>query len=434
MTAAPKPEVPNELVARYSRDPLAGLDESRSDFATDVLQHAVLLFGPPDAPSRWAYAAQRLAAYPALPIADVHVAAAAADLEALARHLAVDPGAAGREGGPFRWPPLLYLTYSRLALVGPAAGGGDPVGCAELLLAAGADPDAGFLWQGLPTPFTALTGVFGSADEVRPAHPDADRLARALLAAGADPNDGQALYNRMFVADDRHLEQLLQAGLGQGDGGPWHRRLPALTDSPRDLVRLQLGWAVVHGLQDRIRLLARHDVDLVTPLTGSWLPGSLALRPLELAWRSGRPEVAALLTGLGAPDEADADSRSIGALLTGADPGLAPDEMDRLRRQHPSLVLRASVADRLDGVRLLAERGFDVDALGRQDLPIEQPWETALHHAAGEGKLGLATLLLELGADPAILDHRFGATPLGWARHLDQGPLVALLEPLAPAG
>ncbi len=419
--------MPDELLAQYARDPLAGLDEPAPDHATDVLRHAVLLFGPPDSPKRWAYAAQLLAEHPGLSAADVHVAAAAADLDALRDHLAAEPGAANREGGPFRWPPLLYLAYSRLGLAGTP---GEAVGCARLLLGAGADPDAGHLWQGLPTPFTALTGVLGSADDARPAHSDAAALARVLLAAGADPNDGQALYNRMFVADDSHLEVLLEAGLGHGDGGPWHRRLPELTDAPSELVRQQLGWAVAHGLLRRVRLLAAHGTDLDAPLEGSWLPPALGLTPLALAWRSGRPRVAALLTELGATQDVDADSRSIGALLTGHDPDLTPDDLDRLRDEHPSLVLRAAVADRLDGVRLLVGRGFDVDGFGRQDLPLEQPWETALHHAAGEGKLELARLLLELGADPSVRDRRFGATPLGWAQEFDHDAVIALLAPV----
>ncbi len=414
------------LLDRYARDPLAGGDETAPDLATDVLRHACLLGEPPDGPERWARAGRLLAEHPELSRTDVHVAAAAGDLDALRRHLATDPDAAQREGGPQRWPPLLHLTYSRL-------GSGDPVGCAELLFAAGADPDAGFLWQGLPTPFTALAGVFGSADDARPAHPDADRLARALLAAGADPNDGQALYNRMFAPDDSHLTLLLDAGLGRGDGGPWHRRLPELTDPPTDLVRQQLGWAVTHGLLARVRLLAEHGVDLVQPLSGTWLPQVLSLPPLALAWRSGRPEVATLLVELGVPDQLDTDSRAIGRLLTGSDPGLRADELDRLRRQYPALVLRAAVANRTDGVRLLVGLGFDVNALGRQDLPLDQPWETALHHAAGEGRLALAELLLSLGADAEIRDRRFGATPLGWAREFGRADLVARLETHQPA-
>ena len=45
--------------------------------------------------------------------------------------------------GPYRWEPLLYLIYSRVPQV-------DPLRAAGLLLDAGADPDAGYLWHGLP--------------------------------------------------------------------------------------------------------------------------------------------------------------------------------------------------------------------------------------------------------------------------------------------
>jgi hypothetical protein len=146
--------------------------------------------------------------------------------------------------------------------------------------------------------------------------------------------------------------------------------------------------------------------------------------------------MAALLMELGAPAGSDDESRALAALLAGDRTAAAGfgDLLARLRRRHPSLVLRAAVADQLDGVRLLVELGFDVDALGRQDLPLEQPWETALHHAAGEGKRELAGLLLELGADPTVRDARFASTPLGWAEHLGQPALVELLTPVTPRG
>ena len=78
-------------------------------------------------------------------------------------------------------------------------------------------------------------------------------------------------------------------------------------------------------------------------------------------------------------------------------------------------------------VGLLASLGFDVNAYGRGDIPVEQAWETALHVAAGNGDVGLARLLLELGADPALEDHRFHSTPLGWARHFMQQGTIPLL-------
>ena len=64
--------------------------------------------------------------------------------------------------------------------------------------------------------------------------------------------------------------------------------------------------------------------------------------------------------------------------------------------------------------------GFDVNAYGRHDVPVEERWETALHAAASLGDPDLVALLLSLGADPTLRDARFGATPLDWARHLDR--------------
>lgn len=81
-------------------------------------------------------------------------------------------------------------------------------------------------------------------------------------------------------------------------------------------------------------------------------------------------------------------------------------------------------------LKLLVELGFDVNARGRTDVPSDQPRRTALHHAAESGDLAPARTLLRLGADPDIRDQRFGSTPLGWARHFGQKPLIQLLAPV----
>jgi Ankyrin repeats (many copies) len=49
-----------------------------------------------------------------------------------------------------------------------------------------------------------------------------------------------------------------------------------------------------------------------------------------------------------------------------------------------------------------------------------------------EGREDLARSLLRLGADPGLRDHRFGSTPLGWARYFGQEQLAELLQPLTP--
>ena len=71
--------------------------------------------------------------------------------------------------------------------------------------------------------------------------------------------------------------------------------------------------------------------------------------------------------------------------------------------------------------------GFDVNGMGRSDLPVDQAWETALHVAAGEDGAELVGELLELGADPTIRDNRFDGTASDWARHFDHPAAAALL-------
>ncbi len=61
-------------------------------------------------------------------------------------------------------------------------------------------------------------------------------------------------------------------------------------------------------------------------------------------------------------------------------------------------------------------------------MPLEEPWQTALHAAAARGDVELARVLLDLGADPDVHDVRFDATPLGWARHEGQDAVADLLE------
>lgn len=213
-----------------------------------------------DDPDRWREATALLARHPGLAAEDVHVAAAVGDAEALGRLLRADPGRADARR-PDGWTPLMCLTYARV----PQA---DPYAAAQLLLDAGADPDAGVLIGGLVPPFTVLTGCFGEGEAGpgrQPRHPQGEALAELLLDRGADPNDGQTLYDRMFGRDDSHLRVLLAHGLGTGTGGPWRRRLGERQDSPQRMVALQVDWARAHGLTERLALLAAYGFVDGTP-------------------------------------------------------------------------------------------------------------------------------------------------------------------------
>ncbi len=134
-------------------------DDERAD---ELLRLACLTYGSDD-PTRLPRGRALLAEHPQLASASIHTAAATGQADAAASMLQADPGLVRVQGGPFRWEPLLYLTFSRLP-------DGDPLATARGLLDAGADPGAGYLWEGLVPPFTALTGVFGAGEGDAPSH------------------------------------------------------------------------------------------------------------------------------------------------------------------------------------------------------------------------------------------------------------------------
>jgi len=372
-----------EVIERYSRFPdrmIAGAPASRAD----EFLRLVTLYYADDQPERWAEGRRLLAGHPEITVGSVPAAAAAADHAALAHLLAADPAAARREGGPFRWPPLMYLAYSRY----------DPQIAEGAVLA----------------------------------------CARLLLEAGADPNAGQALYNRMFEPGHDHLELLFEFGLGRGDGGPWRRRLGDALDTPAQMLRGELAWAITHGMTERVHLLVSHGVDVTSTLDG----GATAT---AVAATTGHADLVDYLVAHGAPplglDPAEAFIAAVLAPEIGSDRA----SLDRLLRDHPglagqvrsarpALITWAAARGRPAAVEILAGLGFDVNARGRTDVPSDQPWQTALHKAAEDGNLELAQTLLRLGADPDIRDHRFDSTPLGWSRYFGHQPLIDLLEPL----
>lgn len=406
--------------------------EQRTDA---VVRLGCLTYGEDD-PASPAAAQRLLDAHPDLVRSSLAAACAAGDVAAVRRHLAADAEAVRRPCGPFRWEPLLYVTYSRL----PAGGGHDHIATARLLLQSGADPNAGYLWEGHLPPFTALTGALGGGEGDQSLPPQWRELAEVLLRAGADPDDIQGLYNRTFRDDDSHLELLFAHGLGRGDGGPWRRRFGDALDTAAQFLKGQLHWAITHGRVGRVRILAANGVDVSTPFTDVrqhyWRDDRT---PVQLAQLHGQDEIVQVLVEHGAPATSpDPVDAVIAALLSG-DGG----RVESLEQRHAGLVARARAArpglavwaaalGRHEAVRLLLDHGFDVNVLARGDVPLDEPRETALHQAAHRGDRPMAELLLTAGADPTVRDARFDATPLGWAEHAGAQELVDLLEPLTP--
>ncbi len=336
---------------------------------------------------------------------------------------------ARKEGGPFKWEPLMYLAYARHD---SAVSQQQVVDSARTLLEHGADPNVGYLWHGLPSPFTALTGTFGEGElgpTLQPRHPHSLALARVLLEAGAEANDSQALYNRMFGDDDDHLVLLFEFGLGTGDGGPWRARLGDAIDSPEALLRAQLRWAVMHDQRARVRLLLDHGVDPDT----TFPDGRSAI---EAAAMSGHREIVELLTERGAAEAQPRSRRGVHRCGVRARPR-GPRHRSRGRGPGESGAARA---DRLGCGAGQPRRGGDV---GRRSASTwtRRPAPTCRSSRSGRPRCtprcrtttgSWSICCLASGADPTIRDTRFDATPLGWARHGGHAELIEVLARVTP--
>jgi ankyrin repeat protein len=382
----------------------AGFQTADASTLVDAfLEHACIFTEVQDLPVKWRRAERILSRHPEIAQHSIHTAVACGEVDRVAALLAQDPLELTLRGGPQQWTPLLFACYGRIEQARERA-----LEMIQLLLDAGADPNTHFVtaddWR---LRFNALTGVMGQGEMGQPEHPDAEVAARLLLDRGAEPNDGQGLYNTRLVGDEtRWLTLLISYGLDTDSPVSWHADPADAAASGADKVESIFDYLVVaatgNGHVQRLKLLLEHGAD---PNAFSIYDGKTCY---EHARMSGSREATALLLRHGATASPLVGHDAFVAAVCEGERATA----EELVRAHPEfrrdphpLIDAASRVD-LETVRLLLELGVDPNVAGRHG-------HRALNSASEDRQL--AELLLAHGADPRA--RAFGGSACGWARH-----------------
>src|SRR3954454_4227146 len=270
-----------------------------------------------------------------------------------------EPNAAG---GPRGWAPLLYVTHSCFA----------GMDLARELLSRGADPNAFFVNE-----FGRMSALYGATGRVHD-----PELTRALLEAGANPDDGESLYHGTEAQSADCLRVLLEFGAATEDTNALAH---ALDEHRPEHVRLLLeagfdlngAGYVAHAVRrgrgpDIIRLLVDHGAPIDRPYGETWR-GEVPLRtPYQHAVLRGRDDQARTLAELGASTEVAAQDLAIAAVARVERAGTPlPDRLDPDAQE---VLILAALRGRLDAV---------VDALGPNFSGVVggSPEGALLHHS-----------------------------------------------------
>jgi ankyrin repeat protein len=351
-----------------------------------------------DRPARGALAQRLLERHPEIVRDNIHAAVAAHDLDAVSALLRKDAALSDKPREFDGWTPLVRLAFTRLP---NEALSRNAVAIAQLLLDHGADPNA--LFSDGSNHFTPLTGVIGGGESNQPPHPQTEALARLLIARGADPVNGQALYNSSLGADDVIWLDLLWSETDKrSETQRWHEPVRELPAPPLDYL---LGNAVPRQPKRAAWLIA-HGAD--AQALNAYSKQSL----VKQAMLDGRDDLVRLLVENGAsPVQLDGQDAFTAAVARGDEA-----EARRLLSGDPDLVASPAplfVAIRQDKPEIAAlalHLGVSPDARTRDGV-------RALHEAAGSDAIEIVALLVEAGAEIDPVERRYGSTPLGWARH-----------------
>jgi len=338
----------------------------------------------------------------------MEAAAVLGDSEQVGERLALDPAAAVAIDEVRGWPPLLYACYSRWHQIDArrASGLSEVV---RLLVDSGAGPntnDGGRPHHGY------RSALHGSVVVNNPA------ITRLLLERGADPNDGECLYQAAGHRDLACVELLLAHGATVA--GTWALEVVVHADDGRG-VGLLLDTAE-QVAQMATAVLPDAAATASLPVVAALLIAgadpeardSEGVSALRHAVRAGASESASALLDHGAPADATDIDRFVGACMRADRAAIGqllaaqPDLRDWLTEDDRSAIVEAAGSFGSEAVALMLDLGFSPRS--RNGLG-----ETALHAAAYTGDAQTVRLLIDAGAKIDALDANFDATPLAFA-------------------
>jgi ankyrin repeat protein len=365
-------------------------------------------------------AARLLAEHSRLSADNPWIACAIGDAATVKRQIETNPSWVDQPGGPLDLPPLVATTHSSFLRLPDYRDGLHAT--VELLLGAGADPNQSFGSRWPPASLAApsadhrISALYGAAGQ----HHDPE-LTRRLLAAGANPNDGESLYHALEAPVCTRL--LLDAGAVVTGTNALFRCLD-LDDL--ETFRLLLSHAVEADELNGGRLLLwairrRRSPGHIEALLAAGVDPSVTTRDGASAHtharRYGLVEVADVLQRAGASVDRTDEELFIFACAVG-DAG----EARRIRNRRRDLPLSLSksqlrmlpelaAAGCGEAVRTMVELGWPIEVRGGD-------WSaSALNHAVFRGDAGLTHFLLQHGASWTEV-HGFGDNVCGtlsWA-------------------
>ncbi|MCA9188876.1 MAG: ankyrin repeat domain-containing protein [Pirellulaceae bacterium] len=365
---------------------------------------------------------------PLLATANIFAAATALDVAATREILEMDPRQATVLGGPKKWPAILYATWSCLLAERQDAA----CEVVQLLIDHGADPNAS--WRN-PSGVVDESALYGCVNA------NCDRVARVLLDAGADPNDGESLYH---ACENWNLAMLEALGDHQlkpedvsycikhaidyrwEDGIRWflqHGADPNATYPTSG--ETSLHWAIKRNcpLSVIIALLdAGADPDAQTFRGCSAFLGIKGRTPYDFAMRLGRQDVAQLLIDRGATATAfETLDRFVIACANGdrmeAEGLLAanPELSGRVDANDRRLIANVAQMRQWEGVRLMVHLGWLPDQSGGWMNATPLTWAMCF------GDAEAVDFLLTHGASPTKDVGGYFGTPIHTAIHCRWG-------------